>query len=245
MNNGKNETGTGTDKENETFDPGHVPDLPPGDDERFDDHAAERDQDASMRGDIDHRAYHRENFEPNELSNPLPKWYSAMALGFVIWGGGYFYFQGNVPADAGDHRSVLATAVGDADGSTVYAGNCVACHQATGLGLAGAFPPLAGSGWVLTEPEVLGQILLHGIQGEIEVMGNVYNGVMPAFPQLSDAELAAVTNYVRTEWGNEAGEVDAAWYADQRALFPVDRGPWQGGAEIRETVGEPLAVGGS
>jgi len=191
------------------------------------------------------RAYERENYEPAELSNPLPKWYLAMAIGFVAWGAGYFYFQGTVPADAGDHRSVLALSVGEADGATVYAGNCVACHQATGLGIAGAFPPLAGSGWVLTEPEVLGQILLHGVQGEIQVMGNVYNGVMPAFPQLSDAELAAVTNYVRTEWGNTASEIDADWYAAQRELFPADRGPWGGGAELREQVGEPIAVGGS
>jgi len=233
-------------KENETFDPGHVPDLPPGKEERFEPGAmTQGDQGARKEGAGDERAYSRENFEPNELSNPLPKWYSAMALGFVIWGGGYFYFQGNVPADAGDHRSVLATMAGPADGATVYAGNCVACHQATGLGLAGAFPPLAGSGWVLGEPDLLAQILLHGIQGEIEVMGNVYNGVMPAFPQLSDAELAAVQNHVRNEWGNEAAEVDDAFYAEQRERFPPDRGPWQGGAELREIVAEPLAVGGS
>ena len=211
-----------------TFDPGDTP-----------------IRDAGREQPVD-RAYEREHFEPEELSNPLPKWYAAMSLGLVVWGGGYFYFQGSTPADAGDQRSVLALAAdGPVDGGTVYAGNCQACHQATGLGLAGAFPPLAGSGWVLGEPEILGQILLHGIQGEIEVLGNVYNGVMPAFPQLSDAELAAVQNYVRTEWGNEASEVTADWYAEQRELFPADRGPWNGGQEIIDEVGAPLAVAGS
>lgn len=205
-----------------------------------------RETDAQGNTVLVHRAYDREGYEPSELSNPLPKWYSAMALGLVAWGAGYFYFQGATPADAGDHRSVLALATaGPVDGATVFAGNCVACHQSTGLGLAGAFPPLAGSGWVLAEPEVVGQILLHGIQGPIEVLGNAYDGVMPAFPQLSDAELAAVQNHIRSEWGNDAPAITAEWYAEQRALFPDDRGPWTGGEEIIEKVGAPVAVGGS
>ena len=229
----------------DTFDPGHTPIR----DARGGADPAERGdlaRGADPRRDsvpVD-RAYEREHFEPEELSNPLPKWFSAMSVALVAWGAAYFYFQGVQPAGAGDHRSVLALAAdGPVDGGTVYAGNCQACHQATGLGLAGAFPPLVESGWVLGEPEVIGQILLHGIQGPIEVLGEVYNGVMPAFPQLSDAELAAVTNYVRTEWGNEAPEVTADWYAEQRTLFPDDRGPWSGGQEIVDEVGPPLAVG--
>lgn len=201
-----------------------------------------REKDLQTNATPADRAYERERYEPAELSNPLPKWYAAMSLGFIIWGGAYFYFQGDAPADAGDRRSVLALAAdGPVDGAVVYSGNCVACHQATGLGLANAFPPLVDSGWVLGEPDVLAQILLHGVQGEIEVLGNLYNGVMPAFPQLSDAELAAVSNYIRGNWGNQASEVDASFYAEQRERFPADRGPWQGGAEIRKSVGEPLA----
>ncbi len=192
------------------------------------------------------RAYEREHYEPDELSNPLPKWFAAMAVGFVIWGAAYFYLQESVPANAGDHRSVLALAADSpVDGATVYAGNCVACHQGTGLGIAGAFPPLAGSGWVLADPPLVAQILLHGIQGEIEVLGTTYNGVMPAFPQLSDAELAAVETYIRTEWGNDGSAVTPELYAEQREVFPADRGPWQGGAELIEKVGAPVAVGGS
>ena len=187
------------------------------------------------------RAYERENYEPAELENPLPKWYAAMALGFVVWGAGYFYVQGIVPADAGDQRTPLAVAGGGAvDGATVYAGNCVACHQGNGLGIAGAFPPLDGSGWVNQEPELLVQILLHGVQGEMEVLGQVYNGVMPTMAHLSDEELAAVSTHVRTSWSNASGEVDAAFIAEQRERFPADRGPWQGGAELRAEVAEPL-----
>jgi len=185
------------------------------------------------------RAHERENYEPAELSNPLPKWYAAMSIAFVIWGAGYFYFQGVVPADAGDRRTAPAPA-GDApaDGAVVYAANCVSCHQGDGAGIAGAFPPLAGSGWVLAEPDVPAQILLHGMQGPIDVLGQSYAGVMPSMSQLSDAELAAVLDYIRTEWGNDASPVTAELFAEQRARF-VERGPWQGGAELIAEIGEP------
>ncbi len=164
------------------------------------------------------RAYEREHYEPDELSNPLPKWFAAMSVGFVIWGAAYFYLQESVSANVGGQRSVLAFAAdGPVDGATVYAGNCVACHPGTGLGIAGAFQPLAGSGWVLADPRVAAQILLRGTQGEIEVLGNTYNGA-PATPEL---------------------------YAEQRKAFPADSGGWQGGAERVEKVGSPIAVGGS
>lgn len=186
------------------------------------------------------RAYERENYEPAELENPLPKWYAAMAIGFVVWGAAYFYMQVDAPADAGDSRTPMALAgSGPVDGATVYAGNCVACHQGTGLGLAGAFPPLDGSGWVNAEPELLAQILLHGIQGEMIVLGNVYNGVMPSMAHLSDEELAAVSTYVRSAWSNTSEGMDAALYAEQRERFDAARGPWAGGAELRAEVGEP------
>ena len=134
----------------------------------------------------------------------------------------------------GDQRTEMALAgAGAVDGATVYAGNCVACHQGNGLGIAGAFPPLDGSGWVNAEPELLVQILLHGVQGEMEVLGNVYNGVMPAMAHLSDEELAAVSTYIRTSWSNASGEVDAALFAEQRERFDAGRGPWAGGAELK------------
>ncbi len=186
------------------------------------------------------RAYERENYEPAELSNPLPKWFAIMAAGFVAWGFGYFYFQGVVPADAGDHRTAIAPAgSGPVDGKIVYAANCVACHQGNGLGIAGAFPPLAASEWVLTDPQLPAQILLHGLQGPIEVAGQTYAGVMPVMAHLSDDELAAVLNYIRSDWGNDALKITSEWFGEQRALFP-DRGPWEGSAELIAEFGEPL-----
>lgn len=96
-----------------------------------------------------------------------------------------------------------------ARGRLVYNTYCTACHQPNGRGVAGQFPPLAGSDWVLTEgPNRIIRIVLDGLQGPITVNGNVYNNVMlPWRDQLSDEDIAAVVTYVRgnKEWGNTAG----------------------------------------
>ncbi len=86
---------------------------------------------------------------------------------------------------------------------------CAACHQATGTGLPGIYPPLAGSDWVTGSKERVVRILMHGLSGPIEVSGNTYNGNMPAFGQgssynWSDDRIAHVLTYIRNEWGNQA-----------------------------------------
>jgi len=81
-----------------------------------------------------------------------------------------------------------------ARGEKVYAGNCVACHQATGKGVPGAFPALEGSKVVLGPQEAQIEILLKGLTGT----------AMASFKQLSDVELAAVITYTRGAWGNKA-----------------------------------------
>ncbi len=89
-------------------------------------------------------------------------------------------------------------------GEAVYTANCAACHQATGQGVAGAFPPLAGHVPVLynADRSYLINLLLYGLQGEIQVQGQTYNGVMPAWQQLSDEDIANVLNYASNAWGN-------------------------------------------
>ncbi len=91
---------------------------------------------------------------------------------------------------------------------------CNACHQATGLGLPGAIPPLVNSDWVTGSDEKLIRILLHGLQGPIKVAGVDYNSAMPAFGRVagsgfnwSDDKIAAVLTYIRQEWGNQASGV--------------------------------------
>jgi len=89
------------------------------------------------------------------------------------------------------------------DGAKLYQQVCAVCHQDNGKGVAGAFPPLAGSPIVGNEnPEMMIKIILQGYDARSEY------AVMQAFAnQLSDAELAAIANHERTSWGNSAPEV--------------------------------------
>lgn len=100
-----------------------------------------------------------------------------------------------------------ATALAQSTGESVFQSNCASCHQANGQGLPGAFPPLAGHVPELLAPEggrtYLVHTLLYGLQGSITVDGQTYNGVMPAWRQLDDAQLADVLSYISTAWENE------------------------------------------
>lgn len=120
----------------------------------------------------------------------------------------------------------------DADLSTgegVYTANCVSCHQSEGQGVPGAFPPLADHAPELALPEggrdYLTHVLLYGLQGEIEVDGQSYNGVMPAWQQLSDEEIAGVLNYVLSSWGNlDAMPEDYAAFSPDEIAAERDAG---------------------
>jgi mono/diheme cytochrome c family protein len=93
-------------------------------------------------------------------------------------------------------------------GKKLYSVNCVACHQPTGQGIPGAFPPLAGSDYLADRTQVI-NVPLKGLSGPITVNGQNFNSAMPAFSHLSDADIAAVLTYVTNEWGNEAAEFTA------------------------------------
>ena len=82
-------------------------------------------------------------------------------------------------------------------GAAVYAANCVACHQANGRGVPGAFPALDGSKLVTGPADPQLALVLNGKTGT----------AMPAWKQLSDTDIAAVVTYTRNSWGNKAGDV--------------------------------------
>ncbi|MFT5822423.1 MAG: nitrite reductase (NO-forming) [Crocinitomix sp.] len=95
------------------------------------------------------------------------------------------------------------------DGEKVYMSTCVACHQKDGIGLEGAFPPLANSDYLLADKNRAIEIAANGMEGEITVNGAVYNTVMA--PQgLSNQEVMDVMNYVLNSWGNNGGTVTLA-----------------------------------
>jgi|GEM_PF-1448794 mono/diheme cytochrome c family protein len=102
----------------------------------------------------------------------------------------------------------LGAANAAADGAKVYA-TCSACHQPTGAGIPGAFPPLAESEWVNGPVENLIRIQLRGLMGPITVKGTTYNSVMPPNATMSDDEIAAVLTYIRSNFGNKSSAVTA------------------------------------
>ena len=185
----------------------------------------------------------REKWEPAEGMRPLP-WLNTVLMGaMLMWGAFYITISPTgVESSYGDRRTLstlgapnssVTAAAKQVDGKQSYIGNCAACHQATGLGLAGVFPPLVSSEWVVESPVILTNILLHGIQGQIKVKGVSYQGVMPAWNSLSDAELAAVMSYIRSDWGNKAVPITEDDVKKQRELTKARTEPYKNEEEIK------------
>lgn len=94
------------------------------------------------------------------------------------------------------------------------AGACYTCHQPTGQGIPGVYPPLAGSEWVQGTPDRIIRILLAGLSGPVTVEGKTFNAAqMPSFGgsgyNWSDEKISQVLTYIRQEWGNKAGPITA------------------------------------
>jgi mono/diheme cytochrome c family protein len=141
-----------------------------------------------------------------------------------------------MPPSVGDDRVMADFAVpAKADGGQLYTANCVACHQASGAGVPGVFPPLSRSEWVDAEDAgIMVRIVLHGIHGPLTVEGAKYNGEMPHFQdKFSDEELAAIVSHVRTSFGNSASTIDAAFVAKVRAETKGQTTPWKGDEDLR------------
>lgn len=170
-----------------------------------------------------HRAIAREPRDPIE-GREAPPWFMWVVVAIALfWGGWYlgryapeFGVRTHTALGGRDASTTFevarqaATAVNDpvAAGEAVYSKHCSSCHQTTLLGLPGAFPPLVASEWVTGAPKTVVRILLHGLQGPIEVAGATYNGLMPAWRQLlKDEEVAAVATYIRQAGTNAAPPV--------------------------------------
>ena len=187
-----------------------------------------------------HRQALREPQEPGEGAEPGPWWFWAAAVLTLVFGGfylgrysGVFTGAAAVHAPAGPQLSqpggagAAAVPAAAVNGQAVFESRCAACHQANGQGLPGAFPPLAGSEYVLGEEERVVRIVLHGLQGPVTVKGQAFNGAMPAWADvMSDAEIAAVLTYVRSSWGNSAEAIAVEKVAEQRAATTGRTTPW-------------------
>lgn len=109
--------------------------------------------------------------------------------------------QTKKPAPAGG-----GTAASIKRGKPVYLQQCLACHQADGLGVQEMNPPLSKTKFVLGDKVALIKIVLSGMQG-VQVEGDDYHGIMAPHPDLTDQEIADVLTFVRNNFGNRATAV--------------------------------------
>jgi mono/diheme cytochrome c family protein/glucose/arabinose dehydrogenase len=112
-----------------------------------------------------------------------------------------------------------------------YLTTCAGCHGTDGAGLNRFAPPLIGSEWVLGDEKRLALILLHGMEGPVDVVGKVYDipeilPVMPAHSTMDDGALTAILTYIRNEWGNTAGPMDRRTVGTTRHTSQGRVVPW-------------------
>jgi mono/diheme cytochrome c family protein len=94
-----------------------------------------------------------------------------------------------------------------AAGQNIYEQYCLSCHQADGTGVPGLNPPLKQSDWVTGDKTRLINVILNGLQEEIEINGETYNNVMPAHDFLSDKEISDVLTFIRSSFSNKADPI--------------------------------------
>jgi mono/diheme cytochrome c family protein len=193
-----------------------------------------------------HAAIAREHHEPVISEVAMPLWLVSV-LGVTLLIAGFYLgsyngsFSGEIfsPTDVATAAKITATAaVGTtaggpaADspavlGKRLYSQNCVTCHQATGLGQANVYPPLVKAEYVVGGSKRLVMILLKGLQGPLNVLGQNYNNVMPAWETtLNDKKIASILTYIRQEWGNSAGPITPEQVAAGRKEFASRAEPW-------------------
>jgi mono/diheme cytochrome c family protein len=112
-----------------------------------------------------------------------------------------------------------------------YLSTCSGCHGNAGEGVNRMAPPLAGSEWVVGDKKQLSLIVLHGMEGPLDVKGKIYDipdilPVMPAHTSLDDGTLSAILTYIRNEWGNSAGAVERRFIATTRNVTQGRVIPW-------------------
>lgn len=187
-----------------------------------------------------HRQAFREPPEPEEGLERPPWWLWAVSVLLIFWAGFYLGRYGgifgpyvHVLESEGQHVEITALASkqpeqAKVDGEAVFTNICAACHQANGQGLPGAFPPLAGSDWLLNDPETPIRIVLHGLSGTIDVKGATFNNIMPEWgSRLSNQEIAAVLTYARSTWGNSAPEISTEMVDNIRQQTSDRTTPWE------------------
>jgi len=180
----------------------------------------------------------RELPDPGLSGDPAPAWFAVFAIGICFAAMLYLLaFSGGFRADTFEGRPRTGDRIAEQSppdpalaGRRLYLQNCAPCHQPNGLGVPGLFPPLASSEWVKggswQGDNHLVLILLDGLQGPVQAAGKTYNNSMPPWGHLKDAQIEAVLNYIRTEWGNSAPPIPAAFIQSLREETRQRKRPW-------------------
>ncbi len=201
-----------------------------------------------------HEPLLREPNVPRDGTEVLSPWLLVVFLAVTFLGAGYLFwnsggFQANVfnPGRVSWQGAGPEGAAAGPDpmviGKKVFNQTCAVCHQGDGQGVAGQFPPLAESEWVLSEgwhgDNHLVRIVLHGLQGTVTVKGQQYNNAMaPWGKTLKDEQIAAVLTYVRNEWGNKAPPIPTEFVAKIREETKDRTDPWT--QKELEAIGKEL-----
>jgi len=104
-----------------------------------------------------------------------------------------------------------------AAGKALFNGTCSVCHQLTGAGLPGVFPPLAKSDFLNADAKRAVGIVVRGLNGKVTVNGKEYDSVMPPMNQLNDDEVANILTYVLNAFDNMGGQVKTSDVKAERA----------------------------
>ncbi len=116
-------------------------------------------------------------------------------------------------------------------GRQKYLSSCAGCHGSNGKGVNRMGPPLASSEWVTEDETRLALIILHGMEGPLEVAGKKYDApdilpVMPSHSTMDDGSIAAILTYIRNEWGNQAAPVSGRLVGTTRHTTQGRVYPW-------------------
>jgi mono/diheme cytochrome c family protein/glucose/arabinose dehydrogenase len=125
-------------------------------------------------------------------------------------------------------------------GRQKYLVTCAGCHGSDGAGVNRMGPPLIASEWVLGDEIRLSLILLHGMEGPLEVAGKKYDApeilpIMPAHSTMDDASIAAILTYIRNEWGNQAPAISGRTVSSTRHTSQGRVYPWTAPELIKHT----------
>ena len=173
-----------------------------------------------------HAAIQREMLEPRAGLEPLSLWLIALYGLAVFFGGAYLgRYSGDFSGDgldplggaqpgkkttAGGGAATQAAELTPAErGKKIFSANCATCHQMSGLGVAGQYPPLAGSEIVNGGSRRPAMIVLKGLTGPVTVKGQQFGSAVmqPWEKTLNDQKIADVLTFIRQEWGNTGGSV--------------------------------------